>query len=194
MSRQAMGILADERPEMKLSIADIGEEGRRLQRELSAAEVRELLGSTGVETQPEDGGASIDLELTRVQETVFVRGAISGSFSIACSRCLEPARIELQEPRLRLTFLPPLEPAGGELELEQDDLDTFTHDGEQIDIGALLREYLVLAIPIAPLCREECDGIEAPEGLTTEEGPAWKAALRRIRVAGSSGDKPGESP
>ena len=44
-------------------------------------------------------------------------------------------------------------------EVAEGDLDVFPFDGEKIDLEPLFREQFVLAIPFAPLCREDCKGL-----------------------------------
>ena len=45
------------------------------------------------------------------------------------------------------------------LELATDDLDVFPYTGDIVDLEPLVREQFVLAVPFAPLCREDCLGL-----------------------------------
>lgn len=168
---------------MKFNINDIGDDGLRVERELEAERVRDLLAEAQVELSEGESYAALDVELRRVDSTVFVQGAMRGRFFIPCSRCLGPAPIEIDEPAMRLTFLPKSAWAalGEEVELGVEDLDTYTHDGESIDLAVLLREQMVLAIPIAPLCSEDCGGIERASEGDPKAGSEWKDALKRIK-------------
>ena len=47
-------------------------------------------------------------------------------------------------------------------EVATEDLDLFPFDGDKIDLEPLFREQFVLAIPYAPLCREDCKGLCRP--------------------------------
>ena len=141
-------------------IKDIGDDGVALSRDLDTASVVRLLGQAGVEHTTGKAGVHLDLTISRSEETIFVRGRINGEFHMPCGRCLEPAQVTLDEADLRLTFLPPGTASEAEdEELALQDLDTFTHDGKQIDLEPLIREQLVLAIPIMPLCQADCEGI-----------------------------------
>ncbi|HVK77921.1 MAG TPA: DUF177 domain-containing protein [Kofleriaceae bacterium] len=111
-----------------------------------------------------DGGAA-ELELYEDGTSVFAHGSITGQVTVACSRCIGPVAIPIDE-RVRVTFLPahelPAEPdeEGEEgVELASDDLDVFPYDGETVDLEPLVREQFVLAVPFAPLCREDCAGL-----------------------------------
>lgn len=177
---------------MKLNIKDISDAGVRVERSLDRGDVERLLDASGLALQEGPTRAEMSLRVTRIGETVFVRGAIHGELWTSCSRCLQPAAVRLDEPELKLTFLPPkhvMVEEGEAVELDVEDLDTFTHDGVQVDLGALLREYLLLAVPIAPLCSEECGGVVA-ETEPSDSGEAedeasgaagWKTELERLK-------------
>jgi uncharacterized protein len=160
---------------LKFNIRDIGPDGLRVRRTIEEAKVRALLAEAGVETVPgvaAEGHLDVVLSREGDPHTVLARGTSEVRFGVTCSRCLGPATIVAEEPELKLTFLPPArtpppaaasrqeedeeEPAG---ELELEDLDTFSHDGECVDLEPVLRELLLLAIPMAPLCSEACKGL-----------------------------------
>lgn len=158
----------------------------------------ELLTRDGVEIAPGPASAEVDLTLTRTErDEVFVRGRIAGEFHVACARCLAPARIEARDDDLQLTFLK--DPAPGSREaLTIEDLDTFAHDGEVVDLAPVVREMLLLAIPITPLCDPDCRGICAVCGCNRNEEACdcsaqeqldtpWSEALSRLR--GSIGNR-----
>ena len=44
-------------------------------------------------------------------------------------------------------------------ELTDDDVDLYGYDGEEIDLTPLFRDQVVLAVPFAPLCSEDCKGL-----------------------------------
>ncbi len=113
-----------------------------------------------------DGGA-VDLELTADGATVFAQGAIKGTIAIACSRCVAPVAIAFDE-RVRVTFVPAAEVAPADaapaaeddgVELTSDELDVFPYVDDTVDLAPLVREQFVLAVPFAPLCREDCQGL-----------------------------------
>jgi uncharacterized protein len=47
----------------------------------------------------------------------------------------------------------------GERAIEEDDLSTAFYENDQIDLGQLMREQFYLALPMKPLCRDECRGL-----------------------------------
>jgi uncharacterized protein len=162
--------------------------------------MRDALGAP--DPDPEAGIGAADLELyadtTGMSAHAFAAGSFKGHLVVACSRCVGPVRIDLDET-LRVTFMPLSEmPADDDddadakprsrgkgrgkdttadtqsddlgAEVMTDDLDVFAYDGESIDLEPLLREQFVLAIPYAPLCREDCKGLCSQCGTDLNSG------------------------
>lgn len=126
--------------------------------------MRDALGAPA--NDPDAGQGVADLELYDEGEGqhVFASGSFKGHVTVACSRCVTEVRLPIDE-KLRVTFVPqaemPEDDAEGEdgAEVAEDDLDVFPFDGERVDLEPLFREQFVLAIPYAPLCREDCKGL-----------------------------------
>ncbi len=111
-----------------------------------------------------DGGVA-ELELTEDGTSVLAQGSVTGQVTVACSRCVGPAVLPLDE-RVFVTFvlekdMPVSTGAEDEdgVELGTGELDVFPYDGDTIDLESLIREQFVLAVPYAPLCREDCAGL-----------------------------------
>lgn len=98
------------------------------------------------------------VSLSKHGPDILVRGSLSGQMELACSRCLEsfpaPAAIEFD---LLLVPGPPTAAADEELSLTDLDLDYYT--GETVDLESLLREQIILMMPLKPLCDETCKGL-----------------------------------
>ncbi len=137
--------------------------------------MRDALGAP--EPDPEAGSGVAELDLYTDDKTVFVSGEFHGHLVVACSRCVGPVTLPIDET-LRVTYLPrgelptEIEPPTpkhkdkdkvdddeGGAELGDGDLDVFPYDGEAIDLEPLFREQFVLSVPYAPLCREDCKGL-----------------------------------
>ncbi|MGQ9657465.1 MAG: YceD family protein [Fimbriimonadales bacterium] len=90
---------------------------------------------------------------------------LSGNFHtvvwLECGRCLSyfqlPVAFELHE-EYSLAGTPAGLSASGYAEVE--DRDSFpVFEGNWLYIGDLLRQYLLLELPMAPVCREDCQGL-----------------------------------
>jgi uncharacterized protein len=90
---------------------------------------------------------------------------------LICGRCLEefPYRAE-EQLTLYCTAAGP-GAAKGEAELSAEELDVTYLDEGRIDTDQLLRESLLLNLPVQPLCREECRGLCQRCGANLNEGP-----------------------
>src|SRR5207244_13446979 len=115
-------------------------------------------------------------------------------------------KLELDE-KLLVTFMPPSEmPADDDTvaanedgaEIATEDLDLFPWDGDKIDLEPLFREQFVLAIPYAPLCREDCKGLCPQCGIDLNTGTCTCEKPVDPRLAGLKGLKlapgPGKTP
>lgn len=111
---------------------------------------------------PQAGTAEVAVDLYGDEDNVFVRGRLRGWLAVACSRCLGEVRIDIDEP-LAVTFLPkeriPDEDEDAEVEVTEDDEDLYPYEGEEVNLEPLLREQLVLSVPFAPVCAEDCKGL-----------------------------------
>lgn len=122
---------------------------------------------------PELGGADreafhVAVSAHKMGEALYVEGEVRGRLSLECSRCLCRYDSPLHEP-FRLV----LEPAGERVPTEPeaaaalardglclgDDVETGWFRGRELDLGPFLREVVTLALPVQPLCREDCRGL-----------------------------------
>lgn len=120
-------------------------------------------------------------------------GRLTAELELPCSRCLEPFRLPVDAP-FDLRYLPATEAsAEAEAEVEEDDLETSYYRDDQIDLNELIREQFYLALPMKPLCQEDCRGLCPQCGTNLNAGacacaPVWEdprlAALRALRPDG----------
>lgn len=87
-------------------------------------------------------------------------GSVTGELELDCSRCLEPYRLPIAMS-FDHRYLPQSEASADEeeQEVEDDDLETSYYTDDQIDLSGLVREQFYLALPMKPLCAEDCKGL-----------------------------------
>jgi uncharacterized protein len=115
---------------------------RRLNMEPTVAE----LGLVDRRFDPE-ATVVVSLRLESLTDGIVVDGEVRAPWADSCRRCLAPAGGEV---------------VCGVRELYQvvvTDPDAFEVVGDQIDLGSMVRENLLLEAPIAPLCRPDCAGL-----------------------------------
>jgi uncharacterized protein len=118
-------------------------------------------------------GLRAEVSLHKSQREVIARGRLSGRLATDCSRCTVPTEVKLGVA-FDLTFVPAKEDEeqhAEEHEMEAGEAETVGYTDEQIDLEPTLREQLILALPYAPLCREDCKGLCARCGKDLNEGP-----------------------
>lgn len=132
------------------------------------------LGTTAKRFEVEFDPAAIDLEgelvrlrgktalvgeIVKVDEKARLNGTINARLQIDCTRCLEPIERDA-DFAFRAVFVDPgAEDTSAEAEVSEDALDeSLVLDG-QIDLAELVREQLLLAMPIQNFCREDCRGL-----------------------------------
>ena len=154
--------------------------------ETRTARAPDGLGS-GLVLVPAGADVALDLRFEAVSEGVLVTGSAVAPLKGECARCLDPltssAEVSFQE-------LYRYGPDPGED--EADDEERFL-DGDRLDLEPAFRDAVVLALPLSPLCREDCPGLCAecgvrladagpPHGHGEDTDPRW-GPLRQLDVA-----------
>jgi uncharacterized protein len=92
-------------------------------------------------------------------DTFRVKGHAATSLEMSCSRCVEPFAVPV-DASFDLRYVPASQNGGeGEREIAEDDLTTAYYRDGQLDVTDLLREQFQLALPMKPLCAEDCRGL-----------------------------------
>jgi uncharacterized protein len=155
--------------------------------------MRDALGAP--DDDPDAGHGVAEFDLYAEGSHVFASGTFQGDLTVACSRCVNPVKLVIDE-KLLVTFMPLHEmPAEADDESEEgmevgdDDLDLFPYEGDVVDLEPLLREQFVLSIPYAPLCKEDCKGLCPQCGIDRNTGTCTCSAPIDPRLAALKGLK-----
>ena len=90
---------------------------------------------------------------------VRIRGHIVVRMHAECDRCLEPADFPV-DSNFDLFYRPASQAASvEEVEIDAGESEIAFYEGEGIELKDVLREYVLLAMPMQRVCREECQGI-----------------------------------
>ena len=114
----------------------------------------------GGETSVRDATpVEVDVVVESLSDGLTVAGHIRSTWTGTCRRCLGvaagPIVAEVQE-------LYQVHPTSE---------DAFAFDGEQLDLGPMVRELVLMELPLAPLCREDCAGLCPTCGEDRNAGP-----------------------
>ena len=96
----------------------------------------------------------------RAGEEIRIAGSLETTAELNCSRCLELASIEVRRP-FDLFFRESDEEMfdEDEVELSEEDTRTAFFSGTQLAIGDIMREQVLLALPMKALCKVDCKGL-----------------------------------
>jgi uncharacterized protein len=91
---------------------------------------------------------------------IRIRGHLKTVMEADCDRCLEPARVPV-DTDFDLFYRPPMESAHGaeEIALHPGEIEIAFYQGDGIDLKEVLREQILLSMPMQRVCREDCRGI-----------------------------------
>jgi uncharacterized protein len=89
---------------------------------------------------------------------MIVEGLISARLLLRCDRCLEQYDWDLAE-EFRISFSMVPFSGEGEVELLKDDLNLDFTDSNLLDSDRVLKEQLILHVPMKSLCTPECKGL-----------------------------------
>jgi uncharacterized protein len=147
---------------MKLKVLDIPEEGLDISAKASADSwLSDLVQEAYQEDYRKGNDASLQLHVLKTCDNVSLTGTAEIDIHPSCDRCLEVFKKHLRIP-LHVDLAPYREieyEAGEEVELTEDDMNFSFYKGEEIDVGDIVREMLVIEIPIQYLCAESCKGL-----------------------------------
>jgi uncharacterized protein len=124
---------------------------------------------------PAGAEAEADVTLVPFEGGIDVEGTIRAPWVGICRRCAEPVAGELTiAVHERYADAPLAGPSDEELYPITDDT---------IDLAPLVRDAIVLELPAAPLCREDCAGLCPQCGADRNEGDCGCVAQRDPRWA-----------
>jgi uncharacterized protein len=129
---------------------------------------------------PEGSDVELLLRFDAVTEGVLVTGTATAVATGECARCLGPVASTVTVSLLELYQYPEERPRGSKRQEnwhdeaeDSDDADEVRFlDGDLLDLEPAFRDTVVLALPIAPLCRDDCPGLCVTCGVPlAEAGP-----------------------
>ncbi|MGW2084507.1 YceD family protein [Streptomyces sp. NPDC001880] len=164
---------------------------QRLSRTVDAPGPPAVLGIEGVIGVPEGAPVELDLRLESVMEGVLVTGTARASAEGECVRCLEPLRLEVAADFQEMFSYPDADDRGRSKaepadDVEDDEDRLFIEDG-LFDLEPVLRDAVVLALPMQPVCRESCAGLCSECGIRLDENPGHHHDAVDIRWAALQG-------
>lgn len=190
---------------LRIKTDDIKEAGLDLRRELAQADMAAILEGEQPTGFRAAGAASLAVRFDRVNERdIVARGDISVPTVAECRRCLGEVKVAVPV-HFELDFVNAAkvpELAKGEDEdtgegeiagsFRPDEADQVIYTGKELDLAPVVREQLLLALPMDALCTEDCKGLCQVCGGNMNErvcacdrhvpDPRW-AGLQKIKLS-----------
>ena len=126
------------------------------------------------------------VRLMRSPDGVLVQGRLEAELELPCSRCLEPVPVTF-EVRLEEVFAPTIDiSTGRSVTPEEEDRALWIDGHHQLDVSEVLRQNVLLALPVQVLCRTDCRGLCPQCGQDLNRGncdckpepdPRWSALV-----------------
>lgn len=158
---------------------DTHELGRRpgaLKRLTRSAAAPKDFGIDGVIGVPQGAPVELRIRLESVMEGVLVTGTARATAEGECVRCLEPVRQDVAADFQEMFSYPDADDRGRSKQAEpaddaEDDEDRLYIEDGLFDLEPVLRDAVVLALPMQPVCRETCAGLCSECGIRLDENP-----------------------
>jgi uncharacterized protein len=148
--------------ELVLQVQDIDERGKDYDFELTPSWLDGALSDTALKRNPHAEGGRLHVHAQRNGSDILVTGKVDASLLIECGRCLQEAPLDVHADITALLSPSDDGPLPEDLELAAEDLDRGTFVGHELALDELVREHLLLEVPMQPLCSPDCAGIEIP--------------------------------
>jgi uncharacterized protein len=151
---------------LNIRLSDLPETGTQLECGVQTEE----LGLDPSDVQAR-GELSLDATILPVGDELHVSGMLSGTVLRQCVRCLAEYVDRCEVPfavQYRAQKEPPSRPArrpGPAGQESSEDVailmegECYSYTGDQVDLVPMLREQVLLGMPLQPLCREDCQGL-----------------------------------
>ncbi len=173
---------------MKLDLNEIAARlGTRLKYSIDEMPIEDI-GSALKCVEPVTG----EVTFTNAGSSIVARGSLRTAVELECSRCLRPYNLDVEtqiEENMPLTHRgPESEPDAEERELPEEENEPLFVDNI-FDLGELLRQSILVNVPIKPLCSEQCKGLcphcgrnlnDGQCGCPPDEEPALFAELAAL--------------
>ncbi len=192
---------------MLVKIEEIRDPGLKVNKQMSLEVLSAALEGSGFRaTEP----LSVSANLRKVSGGVLVEGQFTSRVVAECKRCLVESKLEL--PVSFAINLVPKSLARGEDVLDEEEMaekdkgqgehggsfalehaDEEVFDGKVIDLEPIVREQVLLALPMSTVCREDCQGLcvqcgqnlnEKQCGCDTKFVDPRLAVLKNIKLQG----------
>ncbi|MCU0265732.1 MAG: YceD family protein [Actinomycetia bacterium] len=140
---------------------------------------------TGVIGVPAGSDVHLDIRCESVVEGVLVTATARVRVEGECVRCLDPVASSAEVAVQELYYYP---------DQDVDDEEAERLEGDLLDLEPALRDSVVLALPLQPLCRDDCPGLCPSCGVRLADDPGHRHDVADPRWAALGALRPEHDP
>lgn len=133
--------------------------------------VNELKGTilnSHLEINSLQSNVDMQLQVTRLGKKVGIKGKLAFNLRLECARCLEEFIVKFVENIDTMFF--PSKASNRASDMGIEDLELNYYIGDTIDLLPVVRDIVLLSIPIKPICSPTCKGFCPICGKNLNEG------------------------
>ena len=155
-------------PEFSIRTTDLDAAGKEYDLPVRQTWIRSVLEDCEASAGEKDG--RLQIRASKSGAEVVVHGTVEAQLTVPCARCLDPVAVAIKSD-LSVIYVPKsvLKAEGGEADGDLSEADTMAYDGDEVVLDDLVRDELLLEIPMIPLCSDDCPGMSPAPGI--QEAP-----------------------
>ena len=150
----------DPRKPLVIDTRELGRRPGSMRKVRRTAAAPDLLGTEMIKV-PVGAELELDLRIEFVMEGVLVSGGVTAPLEGECGRCLDPVATAIEVEVQELYAYP-------ESDVTDDEGSRLV--GDLLDLEPVLRDAVVLALPLTPLCEDDCPGLCVECGARLADG------------------------
>ncbi len=187
--QEAINARLDHRSPLVFDTRELGRRPGAMKKVSRSVEAPADLGNEVIGV-PEGAPIELDLRLESVMDGVLVTGTARASVTGECVRCLEPLGRELEADFQEMFSYPDADARVREADQDddaEDEEDTLFLEDDLFDLEPVLRDAVVLALPMQPVCQDDCPGLCSQCGARLADDPDHHHDAVDIRWAALQG-------
>jgi uncharacterized protein len=167
-------------PEFSIPVRDLEEGTREYLFPIRPDWIKTSLEEGEIKAAGEEG--KLEARLSKSGKDVVVQGHVKALLELPCARCTKPAKVVV-DAELTVLMVPEGSRTTEEADQEGEAPDLVPYDGQTVVLDDLVRDEILLGIPMIPLCSEDCPGMST--GPRKEDPPIDPRLepLKRIKLS-----------
>lgn len=156
-------------PSLEIDLNNLGASGRSCEFALDSNWLKESMGDVDALALSDSDHGRVEVHVQRNGEDILVTGHVAAEIHLTCVRSLREFAHQVSVP-LTVLFAPRGARLHGadEVELSAEDCDRDEYAGHTLRLDGVVREHIILEIPMNPTCVAAGEGLQVPEHIGPE--------------------------